>query len=174
LSSPRRRRATNPFIIEGHHASRDDHGENGGGAAGGASAHSHAAIGHNGHRGAAQWQTPHLAEGERLPDEAPDLDQIEAAFVEAFAGATDSIGFLKLAGVVVSGHGPEGDELHLLRVEIENRTDVGALSPLFGGGLRYSGLADHMVSRRRRLLFIYFDGVGTRRLTLGEARALRP
>ena len=147
-----------------------DH-EDGSGAA--AIGYPRAAIGHNGQRGAVQWQTPHLAEGESVPDEAPDLDRIEAAFVEAFAGATDSISFLKLAGVVVSGLGPEGDELHLLRVEIENRTDVGALSPLFGGGLRYSSLANHMVSRRRRLQFIYFDGIGTRRLTLEEARAIQ-
>ena len=63
---------------------------------------------------------------------------------------------------------------HLLRVEIEGLTDVGAVSPLLGGaGVRYDPLPARMVSQRRRLAFVYHDGRRIVRLHFAEARALR-
>ena len=51
-------------------------------------------------------------------------------------------------------------------------TDVGTLTPQLGGGaMRYDPLPAHMVtSPRRRLRFVYFDGVAPRAVTLGEVR----
>jgi hypothetical protein len=150
-----------------------DHDEGGGSSAAPILARGHASIGDNGHRDALQWQTPHRPD-KPPPSETRDLDQIETAFAEAFVGASDPVSLLRLAGIPMSGRDGSGGELHLLRVEIEALTDVGALSPLFGGGLRYEALRDHLVSRRRRLHFIYFDGTQSRRLALSEARSLAP
>ena len=53
--------------------------------------------------------------------------------------------------------------------------DVGSLNPrLGGGGFRYDPLPAKLVSRRRRLRFVYHDGTGVRPLGFAEARALRP
>ena len=63
--------------------------------------------------------------------------------------------------------------LRLLRVEFEQATDVGAVTPHVGGAtLRHDPLPAQMVSRRQRLSFVYQDGEGVVRLTLAETRAL--
>ena len=57
----------------------------------------------------------------------------------------------------------------MLRVESDAVTDVGALMPQLGGGaLRYDPLPARMVTHRRRLRFVYFDGNAPRVLTLGR------
>jgi hypothetical protein len=62
----------------------------------------------------------------------------------------------------------------LLRVEISQTTDVGSLSPyLSGTGHHYDPLPAKMVSKRQALTLVYYDGEGTRSLSLGEARGLR-
>ena len=123
-----------------------------------------------------QWQTPHRP-GDRAHPEAqpePDLDLVEAAFAEGFATASDPTSFLRLAGVPFTGESADGRNLHLVRVEQEAVTDVGALAPLLGGtGFRYDPLPAKLVSRRRRLRFIYADGELLQPLTLVEAKALR-
>ena len=146
-----------------HHHGTHDHGPQG--------------IGHNGH-GAAQWQTPHLPAGHAAPEAAPvetDLDLVETAFVEAFPTASDPTSFLRLAGVPFTGKGRDGVVLSLLRVEADQTTDVGTLTPHLGGAsFRYDPLPAAMTSRRKPLAFVYFDGGGTVRLSLAEARALTP
>ena len=151
-----------------HHHDHRDHDHHHGGAG----------IGHNGHRPAAQWQTPHLPAGHAAPapDAAePDLDLVEAAFVEAFPSAPDPTSFLRLAGVPFTGKGKDGVVLSLLRVEAQEATDVGSLTPHLGGvSFRYDPLPAAMTSRRKSLAFIYFDGGGLVRMTLAAARALTP
>ncbi|MBS7539076.1 hypothetical protein [Ancylobacter lacus] len=146
--------------------------------------HSHAhdpahGPGHNhghGPRRAAQWQTPHLPAQPAAEEPAraePDLDLVEQAFVEGFASASDPTSFLRLANVPFEAVAADGAKLALLRVESDETTDVGAVMPHFGGGsFRYDPLPGKMVSRRRRLRFVYFDGRAPRPLTLGEVRAL--
>ena len=52
-------------------------------------------------------------------------------------------------------------------------TDVGSVTPHVGGSsMRYDPLPARMVSQRRRLRFVYFDGAAARMLTLGEVREL--
>lgn len=139
--------------------------------------HDHPGVGHNGHAPARQWQTPHRAPGDPKPSEAPsepDLDLVETAFLDSFPACPDPTSFLRLAGVPFAGKGKDGTTLHLLRVEMEQVTDIGSITPHLGGGHRYDPLPAAMTSRRRRLAFVYFDGGGIVRLSLAAAKALQP
>ncbi len=138
-----------------------------------------AGVGHNHAQpvlGTVQWQTPHLPHGhehENDPGE-PDLDLVEMAFVEGFATAKDPASFLRLARIPFEAVDATGVKLVMLRVESDAVTDVGALMPQLGGGaLRYDPLPARMVTHRRRLRFVYFDGNAPRVLTLGEVRGLK-
>lgn len=124
-----------------------------------------------------QWQTPHLPPVHAGPDDQPpgeqDLDMVEAAFAEGFATASDPTSFLRLAGIPFAATGTDGAALGLLRVELDSVADVGSITPRLGGGtFRYDPLPAKMVSRRRRLRFVYHDGTGLRSLGFAEARAL--
>jgi hypothetical protein len=134
-------------------------------------------LGHNAARRPVQWQTPHdpsASQGETRAAE-PDFDLVEAAFVAGFAQAPDPTSFLRLARIPFTGRTAEGEELKLLRVETEEAVDVGAVSPPLGGGpMRHDPLPAKLVSRRRRLAFIYFDGARARALSFAEALALAP
>ncbi len=138
--------------------------------------HSHARPGHNAAWDAAQWQTPHLPPGHAEEPVVPgehDLDLVEASFVEGFARCSDATSFLRLAGIPFEGVGADGRRLCLLRVEVEDMTDVGSAVPLLGGaGMRYDPLPEELVSRRRHLRFAYHDGAQLVRLGFAEARAL--
>jgi hypothetical protein len=143
----------------------------------------HFGPGHN-HAGApqrvVQWQRPHLDDaqppGADAHDHAePDLDLVETAFVEAFANASDPTSFLRLAQVPFEGIAADGARLALLRVEVDAVTDVGSVMPHLGGStFRYDPLPARMVTRRRRLRFVYGDGRTTRALSFGEVRGLAP
>ena len=131
--------------------------------------------GHNHPHGRApvQWQTPHQPDGAKSAAvQEPDLDKVEAAFVDGFIAAPDPTSFLRLARVpfeIAQG----GTSLKLLRVEIDALTDVGSLTPHLGGGtFRYDPLPSNFISRRRRLRFIYFDGAGLTPLTYAELREI--
>ena len=139
--------------------------------------HGHAAgPGHNRapeRRGVAQWQTPHLDPPEAQPHAHgdADLDQVEAAFIEGFLGASDPTSFLRLAGIPFTTTTADGAMLRLLRVETEVTADVGAVTPHLGGAsFRYDPLPARLVSRRRRLRFVYFDGTGLRPFTFAAIR----
>jgi len=156
------------------HGGHDHHHHDGGG---GTSA-DHAGAGHN-HaprpRGSVQWQTPHRPHGEQEPiaRREADVDLVEAAFVEGFLSASDPTSFLRLAQVPFEATATDGIKLALLRVEVDAVADVGSVTPHLGGGsFRYDPLPARMVSRRKRLRFIYFDGQGPRPLDLAEVRAL--
>jgi hypothetical protein len=139
-----------------------------------------AGIGHNRPsepRRPAQWQTPHrdeapaAAQGQPRPE--TDLDLVEAAFVEGFLGASDATSFLRLARVPFEGSAADGATLALLRVEVDSVADVGSITPHLGGAtFRYDPLPARMVSRRKRLRLVYYDGQGTRMLDLAEAMSL--
>ena len=160
----------------GHDHHHHDHG-----AGGHLHAHSHGHP-HGGHnhlhapRPTAQWQTPHLPEPPEESDHAhvePDLDLVEKAFVEGFSSASDPTSFLRLAHVPFDAVTVDGVRVSLLRVEADEVTDVGSVMPhLGGGGFRHDPLPAHMVSRRRRLRFVYFDGRATVPMTLAEVRTL--
>jgi hypothetical protein len=147
---------------------------------GGALAATPAGIGHNrpsDARRPAQWQTPHRddasAGAEGRPRAEPDLDLIEAAFVEGFLVTSDATSFLRLARVPFEGTAADGAKLALLRVEVDSVADVGSITPHLGGAtFRYDPLPARMVSRRKRLRLVYFDGQMPRMLDLAEAMCL--
>lgn len=152
-----------------HRGHDHDHHHHGNGSAG--AGHNHAQP----TKGTVQWQTPHLPpDHDHHHDYAePDLDLVEMAFVEGFAAAKDPASFLRLARIPFEATDGEGRKLVLLRVETEATTDVGAVMPQLGGGaMRYDPLPARMVTHRRRLHFVYFDGGAPRALSLGEVRGL--
>ena len=126
----------------------------------------------------AQWQVPHRphGQGEPAPDQPEtDFDLVEAAFAEGFATASDPTSFLRLAGVPFEGVDGQGRRLCLLRVELEQVADVGAVTPQLGGGsFRYDPLPAKLVAKRRRLRLVYHDGSGLQALRLGQAKLLEP
>jgi hypothetical protein len=155
-----------------HRGHDHDNHHHGNGSAG--AGHNHAQPA----KGTVQWQTPHLPadhdHGGHHEHGEPDLDLVEMAFVEGFATAKDPASFLRLARIPFEAVDPTGTKLVLLRAETEATTDVGALMPqLGGGGMRYDPLPARMVTHRRRLRFVYFDGSAARPLTLAEERGLK-
>lgn len=124
-------------------------------------------------RSPAQWQTPHRPAGGdagTLPE--PDLDKVEAAFVDGFSQASDPTSFLRLARIPFEIE-TDGASFKLLRVEIDATADVGAVTPHLGGeSFRYDPLPANFVSQRRRLRFVYFDGAGLRAMSYLELRQL--
>jgi hypothetical protein len=138
--------------------------------------HHHGGAGHNRPASVTQWQTPHLPPGAEPGNGVgePDVDLVENAFVDAFPRAPDPTSFLRLSGVPFVGEASDGRQLDLLRVEIDQTTDVGTLTPHLGGaGHRYDPLPAKMTSKRQTLAFAYFDGQTVVRLSLAEARLLR-
>jgi hypothetical protein len=131
--------------------------------------------GHNAMRRPVQWQTPHDPAASQKADPAPepDFDLVETAFVAGFVNAPDPVSFLRLARIPFTGRTAAGETLQLLRVETDEAVDVASITPHLGGEtMRYDPLPPRMVSRRRRLAFIYFDGEAARRLSFTEALAL--
>ena len=128
-------------------------------------------------RRAAQWQVPHRPPeaAEPTPDQPEaDFDLVEAAFAEGFGTASDPTSFLRLAGVPFEGLDGQGRRLCLLRVELEQVADVGAVAPHLGGGsFRYDPLPAKLVAKRRRLRLVYHDGTGLQALSLGQAKLLQ-
>ncbi len=137
----------------------------------------HHGPGHNAMRRPVQWQTPHDpgASQKTEPSPEPDFDLVETAFVAGFANAPDPVSFLRLARIPFTGRTTAGEKLQLLRVETDEAVDIASITPHLGGEtMRYDPLPPRMVSRRRRLAFIYFDGKAARRLSFAEALALAP
>jgi len=135
--------------------------------------HDHGGPGHNRapERPVAQWQTPHNPDGPPQSSVEPDLDKVEAAFIDGFIDASDPVSFLRLSRIPFELTAADGARLNLLRVEIDALADVGSLTPHLGGGsFRYDPLPPRMVSHRRRLRFVYFDGDKLRPLTFTEVR----
>ena len=158
------------------HRGHDHDHDSGGGA-------SHPAIAGVGHNQVnaprpAQWQVLHgdpKPGGSEPCGTVTDLDLVEAAFVEGFLSASDPTSFLRLARVPFRVNALDGATLSLLRVEVDSIADVGTVTPHLGGDtFRYDPLPARMVSRRRRLRFIYFDGTRLRPLGLAEVMAFVP
>jgi len=131
-----------------------------------------------GNKPVAQWQTPHVHDDHHHhhePETAePDFDLVEQAFADTFPAAADPTSFLRLAGIPFTGLDADGNRLCLLRVEYNQATDVGTVTPHLGGrDFRYDPLPAKMTSRRERLAFVYQAGGALRSLSLGEAKALK-
>lgn len=149
-----------------HHAHDEDHHHD----------HDHGGMGHN-HPGSSpvQWQTPHLPHDHKDKSVAvePDIDLVETSFIEGFSAATDPTNFLRLAGIPLEAETKDGKRLCLLRVELDQRTDIGSITPHIGGQTyRYDPLPARMISQRKGLRFIYHDGGELVPLSFSQARGL--
>ncbi|GAC1332031.1 MAG: hypothetical protein NVS4B4_06770 [Bradyrhizobium sp.] len=136
--------------------------------------HDHGGPGHNRapEHPVAQWQTPHRPGEHPASPKEPDLDKVEAAFIDGFIDAPDPVSFLRLGRIPFEMTAADGARLNLLRVEIDALADVGSLTPHLGGGsFRYDPLPASLVSHRRRLRFVYFDGDKLRPLTFADIRS---
>jgi hypothetical protein len=101
-----------------------------------------------------------------------DLGKVEAALIDGFIDAPDPVSFLRLGRIPFEIVAADGATLNLLRVEIDALADVGSLTPHLGGGsFRYDPLPASLVSHRRRLRFVYFDGEKLRPLKFTDVRA---
>ncbi len=148
------------------HDHHHDHHHHGDGAGAG---HNHAPP----PKKAVQWQTLHEAPHHHEPEGEPDVDLVEAAFIEGFRATGDPTSFLRLAHVPFQAKAADGARLVLLRVETEEIADVGAVMPHLGGeSFRYDPLPAAMVARRKVLRFVYFDGSQPRALKLADIAAL--
>lgn len=131
-------------------------------------------VGHNAQR-PLQWQTPHLpSRTSEVPDpEVPqDLDLVEAAFVEGFQEASDPTSFLRLAGVPFATQ-RDGKTLRLVRISVEQVTDVAAVTPLIGGqGHNVAPLPKSHVGHRCQLNLHYLADDKMVALRLEEVRGL--
>jgi len=164
--------------MHGPHAHDHSHDHPNGG--GGSFDAAPAGIGHNRPsepKRPVQWQTPHRndapADAAAHSRAEADLDLVEAAFVEGFLAASDATSFLRLARVPFEGTAADGTRLALLRVEVDSVADVGSITPHLGGAtFRYDPLPARMISRRKRLRLVYFDGRRPRMLDLAEAMTL--
>ncbi len=133
--------------------------------------------GHNSvHTETVQWQTLHAThhhDHDDVDDEKKDLDLVEKSFVEGFHDCSDPTSFLRMVGIPFTGVDANGRNLHLLRVELENSTDVGTLTPHLGGeSFNYSPLPAKLTSKRNMLSFVYHCGEKTVKLSLEEAKSL--
>jgi len=126
----------------------------------------------------AQWQVVHddpEPGSSEKQGAVTDLDLVEAAFVDGFLAAGDPTSFLRLARVPFRATAHDGTKVALLRIEIDSIADVGAITPHLGGEtFRYDPLPAPMVSRRRCLRFIYFDGTRLHPLGLADVMVLAP
>ncbi len=155
---------------DGHHRHHHHHDHD---HLAGVSGYGLAPAGHNAAAQVAQWQEPHRHHDVPPADPEPDFDLIEASFAENFPRASDPTSFLRMARILFVGRDGAGRVLRLLRVEFEQATDVGSLTPELGGNShRHDPLPAALVSTRKRLRFAYFDGEGVTRLTLAETRGL--
>src|SRR5205823_13699173 len=102
----------------GHEHDHHHNGNGGGGLTAAGPGHNHAVAG----RKPVQWHVPHRSDAPadaaaQAPE--PDLDLIEAAFVDGFRQASDPTSFLRLAQVPFELASADGVRLVLLRVEVD-------------------------------------------------------
>jgi urease accessory protein len=97
---------------------------------------------------------------------AEERKALEAVFIEGFRNAADKIGFLRLAHVPLE----LADGGKLVEVQLQDRTEVGAVSPGFGSReLVYQPLPGRLARSTGELVLVYQTLEGRRALTLDQA-----
>ena len=164
--------------MHGGHAHDHLHDHSNGG--GGALAAAPAGIGHNRPvepQRPVQWQTPHrddapaAARGGSVPRPISTWSRPPSS--RAFSPPATRPASCGWRGCRSKATAADGAKLALLRVEVDSVADVGSITPHLGGAsFRYDPLPARMVSRRKRLRLVYFDGQKPRMLDLAEALSL--
>ena len=113
---------------------------------------------------------PHADPQAAAPGQARDDDALLAdALMEGFDAAEDKPSFLRMARIPDHLHGPEGEVLRLVDVEMRYAYQVGTASPAFNAGeLVYLPFPASLVRERATMNFVYVSLRSRRDVDLRE------
>ncbi len=98
-----------------------------------------------------------------------DADLLADALMEGFEAAEDKPSFLRMARIPDHLHGPAGELLRLVDVELRYAYQVGTASPAFNAEeLVYLPFPANLVRERADMIFVYVSLRGRRDVGLGE------
>jgi hypothetical protein len=107
-----------------------------------------------------------------MTDEQTDVEEeaaVEAAFIAGFREAPDKRAFLVLAGIPLTM--PGRSDYKLVEVKLDDRWQVGSVSPGFGTSeLSYQPLPGALIGRRTHLRFVYVSAKRAKEKRLSEIR----
>jgi hypothetical protein len=98
-----------------------------------------------------------------------DSDLLADALMEGFDAAEDKPSFLRMARIPDHLHGPGGEVLRLVDVELRYAYQVGTASPAFNAEeLVYLPFPASLVRERADMVFVYVSLQSRRDVSLGE------
>jgi hypothetical protein len=133
-----------------------------------------ARLGHNaGSPAASQWQDPKTDKVLQARPADHDLDLVEQEFYRSALTSADPTSLLRLARVPFVADCGGGKLMRLLRVNVSDEIEVGAISPGYAGSdVVYHPVPASRVQRSRSLRFVYHTPDGIRAFTYAEVRDL--
>ena len=113
---------------------------------------------------------PHADPQAAAPGQARDDDSLLAdALMEGFETAEDKPSFLRMARIPSHLHGPGGEALRLVDVELRYAYQVGTASPAFNAEeLVYMPFPASMIRERSDMIFVYVSLRNRRDVDLRE------
>ncbi len=113
---------------------------------------------------------PHADPHAAAPGQARDDDSLLAdALMEGFETAEDKPSFLRMARIPSHLHGPGGEALRLVDVELRYAYQVGTASPAFNAEeLVYMPFPASMIRERSDMIFVYVSLRNRRDVDLRE------
>lgn len=113
---------------------------------------------------------PHADPQAAAPGQVRDDDSLLAdALMEGFEASEDKPSFLRMARVPSHLHGPEGEVLRLVDVELRYAYQVGTASPAFNATeLVYLPFPASMIRERADMIFVYVSLRNRRDVPLRE------
>jgi hypothetical protein len=133
-----------------------------------------ARLGHNaGSPAANQWQDPKTDKVLQARPADHDLDLVEQEFYRSALTSADPTSLLRLARVPFVADCGGGKLMRLLRVNVSDEIEVGAISAGYGGSdVVYHPAPASRVKHSRNLRFVYHTPDGIRAFTYAEIRDL--
>lgn len=111
-----------------------------------------------------------MTDREEVSRDEEEEAAVEAAFIAGFREAPDKRAFLTLAAIPLTL--PGRSDYKLVEVRLDDRYQVGSVSPGFGTSeLSYQPLPGALVGRRTSLRFVYVSAKRTKEKRLSELRA---
>jgi hypothetical protein len=111
-----------------------------------------------------------MTDQDNAPQDEEEEAAVEAAFIAGFREAPDKRAFLTLAGIPLTL--PGRSDYKLVEVRLDDRYQVGSVSPGFGTSeLSYQPLPGALVGHRTSLRFVYVSAKRTKEKRLSELRA---
>ena len=131
-------------------------------------------LGHNaGSPAVSQWQEPKSEGALQTRSTDRDLDLVEQEFWRSVLNSADPTSLLRLARVPFVADCGGGKLMRLLRVNVSDEIEVGAISAGYGGSdVVYHPAPASRVKHSRNLRFVYHTPDGIRAFTYAEIRDL--